>query len=44
MRLRVITATFAIGGSMLLGQTSPPQPNPPKQVPRQNKHPRQRKK
>jgi P-type conjugative transfer protein TrbG len=33
MRLRVITATFAIGGSMLLGQTSPPQPNPPKQVP-----------
>ena len=33
MRLRVITATFAIGGSMLLGQTSPPQPNPPKQGP-----------
>lgn len=33
MRLRFITATFAIGGSMLMGQTSPPQPNPAKQAP-----------
>jgi P-type conjugative transfer protein TrbG len=31
--LLVITATFAIGGSLLVGQTSPPPSNPPKQAP-----------